>query len=96
LAALPALSQSLNLSLFFHLLISGSLMVKPANLVQIDRRLWQLELHVFHRVGNDLRDSEIPESFVVRRNNVPRRIFGRALGKCRFESADVLVPKFAL
>ena len=47
------------------LIVPEGLMIEPANLLQIDRRFWQLEFHVFHRSGNNLRDREVPEPLVV-------------------------------
>ena len=70
--------------------------VEPPDLVEIDGRLRQLQFHVFHRVGDDLRDREIAEPFVVRRNDVPRRVLLRAVRERILESVDVVVPVVAL
>src|SRR5215470_17105088 len=70
-------------------------MIKFANLLQVNRRLWQFELHIFHRVCNNLRDGKIPEPLVVRWDDEPWRMFGRTLRQNRLESVNVTVPELA-
>jgi hypothetical protein len=57
--------------------VPDGLMVKLANFLQINCRLWQAEFHIFHRVRNDLGDRKIPEPLVVRRDDEPWGLSGR-------------------
>lgn len=38
------------------------LVIEPANFFEIDSRLWQLEVHVIQRIGNDLGYREITKT----------------------------------
>ena len=55
-----------------------SLVVGPADLVQVDGGLRHLQLRPLHRRADDLRHREIPEPLVVGRDDVPRSPVRRA------------------
>src|SRR5215467_12941387 len=44
------------------------------NICHVHMRRWQLQAHLTHRVGNDLRYGKIPEPLVIGWNDVPRRV----------------------
>src|SRR6266478_2560358 len=52
-------------------LVVRCLMMLASNFRQIHGRLWKLHIHFFHRAGNDLRNRQIAEPLVVRRNDEP-------------------------
>src|SRR5262245_33029408 len=55
------------------------------NICHVHMRRWQLQAHLSHRVGNDLRYGKIPEPLVIGWNDVPRRTL------CAGQSDGVLV-----
>ena len=59
----------------FGATIPCGLMIKFADLLQVNRRLWQLELHIFQRASNNVGDGKIPEPLVVRPDDEPWRMF---------------------
>ena len=56
----------------------------------------QLELHVLHRLGDDLRSRQVAEPLVIRRDDVPRRMRGAGFRQGLFIRFDVFRPQLAL
>ena len=70
----------------------GVLVIEPPNFLEVDRRLRQLQVHIIHGVGDDLRYGEIAKPFVIGRNDKPRRVFGRTSGQRGLECIDIVAP----
>jgi len=70
----------------------GIRVIELPYLLEVDSRLWQFELHIVQGVSDDLRYGEVSKPFVIRRNDKPRRVFGRTLRQRGFERLDVIVP----
>jgi len=70
--------------------------ILPANQFYVDRRLGHLHVEIFHRGAHDLRDRQVSEPFVIRRDDVPRRIFLAGLREHVLIGFHVVVPEFAL
>ena len=77
------------------LLLDGGMIFAP-DVRKVNRRRWKREFELLHRVGDDLRDGEIAEPLVIRRDHVPGRV--RRAGRVDrvLERLDVVVPKLAL
>src|SRR5919106_6490785 len=70
-------------------------MIFAPNLREVHGWLRKLHVHIFHLPNNDLRNSEIPEPIVVRRDNEPWSVFGAGLVKRIFIGLRVTIPIFA-
>jgi hypothetical protein len=62
----------------------------------INLRGRQLQLHLLHRCPNNLRDGKNTEPFVVRRDDVPRRMVCACFLHRVLNGRDVVWPKLAL
>jgi hypothetical protein len=63
---------------------------------EIDPRRRQLESHVFHGLGDDLRNGQVAEPLVVGGNDVPGRVLAAGLAQRLFVGFDVVGPELAL
>src|SRR6476661_4913197 len=76
-------------------LLTSGLMIFTTNLGEVHRWLWKLHVHVFHLPGNDLRNSQIAEPFVVGRNDKPGSVLGARLVQHILERLRVIIPIIA-
>ena len=70
--------------------------ILAADVRDIDLRRRQLQSHVLHGVGDDLRHREIAEPFVVGRDDEPRRVLGARQRHGILVGRDVFRPQLAL
>ncbi len=68
----------------------------PLDLLRIDRRLGELQLHALQRFHDYVRYRQIPEPFFIRRNHEPRRVFRAAFRQRVFIRFGVVVPDSAV
>src|SRR5438477_13158822 len=76
-------------------LLTGGLMIFAANLGKVHRWLGKLHVHVLHLLDNDLRNGQIPEPFVVGRNDKPGSVLGARLVQHVLERLCVIIPVVA-
>jgi hypothetical protein len=67
--------------------------ILAADVIEVDRRRGRFHAHVLHGGADDLRDREVAEPLVVRRDHVPRGALGRAFGQHVFVCRHVVVPE---
>ena len=71
------------------------LMIVPPNFSDIHSWFGQLHVHLFHLPDDDLRNSQVAKTLMIRWNDKPGSMLGARFVKHILESLDVITPIFA-
>src|SRR6266436_4080483 len=77
-------------------LFRGRSMIHLPDRGDVDRRFRHLHPDILERRADDLRDREIAEPFVIRRNDIPGRVLGGELPQYVLIGGYIVIPEVAL